>query len=234
MRYKKGVAQRTNTAPRLPASADATQEYRGEVIEIVRAPSLAPMAVNSNAPPKRPPPRRSPDASLEFPHPVDPALFEDAEDSHELPPDFEDELPPPRPDRSRVRYVMFTGVMVLAGILFGLAIGSRSKASVASEGDTTTESKPITKKTAELPAMTAPTSTTTTATATTAKAAATVGTITSPKWVGGRSVYMDGGKNWGKAGSVEVPCGTHVVQIGAQGKPRKVNVPCGGSVSVLP
>jgi hypothetical protein len=232
-------------------SADATQEYRGEIVEVAhdrvqaRAPSLAPIALDAHrrpqvttsaAPPRRPPPRRSPDASLEFPHPVDPALFAEAEDSHEIAPDFDDELPPPRPDRTRLRYVTFTGVMVLAGILFGLAIGSRSRASVASDGDTTTASKPIDKKKADLPAMTAPTSaaTTTTTAAPTPTAAPTTGTIASPKWATGRRVYMDGGKDFGPAGSAVVPCGTHVVQIGTSGKPRKVNVPCGGSVTVLP
>jgi hypothetical protein len=223
--------------------------------EVVRVPSIAPIAVDaapialvvqraSTTPPRKPPPRRSPDASLEFPHPVDPALFEDAEDSHELAPDFDDELPPPPTNRSRVRYFAFTGVMVMAGILFGLAIGSRSRASVASDGEEKAETKSnANAKKTELPAMETPkAATTATTTSTTNNAttkatstpASTVGTIASPKWATGRRVYMDGGKDWGPAGSAEVPCGTHVVQIGASGKPRKVNVPCGGSVTVLP
>jgi hypothetical protein len=245
VRYKKGVTKGASTVSR-PASADATMEYRGPIVEVVpegasevaarresgvRALSLAPVAVEamrpSSAPPRRPPPRRSPDASLEFPHPVDPALFADA--SSELVPDFDDELPPPRPDRTRIRYVAFTGVMVLAGILFGLAIGSRSRASVASDGDTTTQSPPIAHKPPSLPAPTIATTT-----APTAAPAPTTGSIVSPKWATGRRVYMDGGKDFGPAGNAEVPCGTHVVQIGTSGKPRKVNVPCGGNVTVLP
>src|SRR5207248_6570152 len=97
---------------------------------VVVAPSLAPIALEvkrpSSAPPRKAPPRRSPDASLEFPHPVDPALFADASAEPQMNPtgdplgvpDFDDELPPPPPDRARMRYVAFTGVMVLAGILF--------------------------------------------------------------------------------------------------------------------
>ena len=265
MPAKRTPATTTNRAP----SADATQEYRGPIVEVVtdvtvelvpeerpvvlRAPqpvqmlapkatSIAPVAVSprpSSAPPRPPPPRRSPDASLEFPHPVSPELFADSSgemgEMGEMVPDFDDELPPPKRDTTRVRYVAFTGVMVVAGILLGLAIGSRSHASVTDADSTAAKpSTTIARKPASLSTPTTATDTTQTAAASPATATPTTGTIVSPKWAKGRRVYMDGGKDFGPAGSVDVACGTHVVQIGTTGKPRKVNVPCGGQVNVLP
>ncbi len=206
---------------------------------IERAKSLAPVAGPTR--PSAPPPRRklNPDASLEFPHPLDPALYGVEPEGGELPryegPEAfdvdDDDLPPPRREVPRWRLFAVAGVMTVAAIIIGLALGSRASVTTASasEGDGT-------KTTTETPKKTAATNTTAAppkSAEVIAPAAPTTGNVVTPKWAKGRHTFMDG-KEIGLSGKLEVACGAHLVQIGVKGKPRKVKVPCGGDVNVLP
>jgi hypothetical protein len=232
---------------------------RGDVHPMVaaaieRAKSLTPVAMTAPRP-SGPPPRRklNPDASLEFPHPLNPALYgDDAEhDAHHahhahhgehygleaFESMVEDELPPPRREVPRWRFVAVAGVMTLAAIVIGLALGSHAHVTTASASESDAP-----RPAAQTPAKKAPAAETTAAKSTEtpaapvaapAVAAPTTGHITSPKWAKDRHTFMDG-KEVGRSGDLEVACGAHVVQVGLKGKPRKVKIPCGGSVVVLP
>ena len=241
-----GVYQRKPAQQTTP-NADATQEYRGPIDEVVtdatmelvldepaRRPlrrTLAPLALDARRPeaPKRrmPPPRRSPDASLEFPHPVSPELFADWDD--ERFPELDDVLPARRPP-PRWGFFVFTGAMVVAGVVIGLALGSGSGVSTIAttanaappKAVATTSAAPVVAEEPKPPPPVA-----------IEPIGKPRGTITSPKWASGRRVFVDD-RDVGVSGTVDAECGDHVVKIGLKGKARKVTVPCGGKVTVLP
>jgi len=82
------------------------------------------------------------------------------------------------------------------------------------------------------------TTTTTTASAPTTVATADkpkdkIGLLVTPQWAKGRNVWVDG-VIFGKSPKVEAACGKHLVKVGDKGKPRTVNIPCGGKVVVAP
>ena len=253
---------RTSSSPSIPRDADSTQEYRGPIEEVFDEPvhvllprvvappvSIAPIAFDARRPSVPPPSSRrllssrSPDASLEFPHPVSPELFADTTAELEV----EEEPAAPTPLMPlKWRFIAFTSIMVVAAILVGLAIGGRSSVVQTAEAPAATvESKPISAKTLDLPdpaamhtsAVTpqkqADPASTTIATTIATTLAPTTGTIVSPKWAAKRRVFVDG-KELGRSGELEAACGLHVVKIGVAGKPRKVTVPCGGKVNVSP
>jgi hypothetical protein len=62
----------------------------------------------------------------------------------------------------------------------------------------------------------------------------TTGTIVTPQWAKGRRVWVDGKPIAGHAPKLEAACGKHSVRIGAYGKTRKVEIPCGGELSIAP
>ena len=50
----------------------------------------------------------------------------------------------------------------------------------------------------------------------------------------GHRIFVDGHAVGETPATVSAPCGMHQVQIGSKGTLRKVEIPCGGSVSVKP
>ena len=224
-----------------PNAADATQEYRGPIVEVVtdvsvellpdesvdmkpmpslvrramaHASSIAPIAVDV----------RSPDASLEFPHPVSPELFAD-DTSELLANDSGAVLLTHEPPQWRLP--LFASVMVLAAILVGIALGQRAGSSddalLAAAETRLPKMEP--KRALEPEPTPAPMP---------AKAPEpSTGTISSPKWAKGRRVLVDG-RDVGTSGALETACGKHVVKIGPAGKAREITIPCGGTITVLP
>ena len=262
MRYNHGAVP---SPPRNQLhSADATQEYRGPIDEIVtdvsmellpdasvagrplpslvkqaiaRAQSLAPLAIDPAAAEAVRPP--SPDASLfEFPLPVSPELFADA--TGELAPtDFDDTLPPLH-EPPKWRFAAFATVMVAAGLILGLAVGGRTRVSEPPATDATlaTTSKPIERTHVALPDP-----------ATVAKVAAPT-EASAPTPIAAPAAPTTGtlltpkwaknrrlfvdGKELGLSGKLEAACGVHKVKVGIVGRTRKTTIPCGGEVTVLP
>jgi hypothetical protein len=45
-------------------------------------------------------------------------------------------------------------------------------------------------------------------------------------------VFIDGKVAGEAPAPIDVPCGSHVVQVGSSGKPRTVDVPCGGKLEL--
>lgn len=62
----------------------------------------------------------------------------------------------------------------------------------------------------------------------------TKGTLVTPFWARGRRVWIDGKPIAGHAPRVEAQCGKHTVRIGAAGKPKSVDIPCGGELKIAP
>jgi hypothetical protein len=220
-------------------AADATQEYRGPIVEVVtdvsvellpdesvdarplpsmvkralsHSHSVSPIALDV----------RAPDASLEFPHPVSPELF--ADDTNELLANDSGAIAVTR-EPPRWRFTVITAVMVFVAMVVGGALGVRAGRSDDSQAAATHPKMPR----VEIPLVDAPPP----APPAAAPTVSTTGTITSPKWARGRHVFLDG-KDVGLSGVLEAACGRHVVKIGPSGKARDVTVPCGGTVSVLP
>lgn len=158
----------------------------------------------------------SPDASLQFPHPVDPTLF--ADDSSEI---FE----PTRKMRAlrrdpRLMIAAFGAIVTAAAIVLGLGLAHRpTPAPVVVEPSA--PAAPIASAPAAVEAPPPP------------PALPTTGTITTPTWAKGRRVFVDG-KMAGESPRLEIACGTHRVRVGTAGRTRSVDVPCGGSVLVTP
>lgn len=168
----------------------------------------------------------SPDASLQFPHPVDPALF--ADETGEL---FEPtrQMPTVRRD-PRVMLAGFAAVLTVAAIILGLGLASRSAAQTTAAIDKAAEvplpgAAPEPAK--KLEPVEAPPA------KPEEKPLPTTGTITSPTWTTGRRIFVDA-KMVGQGPKVEVACGPHLVRIGSAGKTRKIDVPCGGTIHVTP
>ncbi len=60
----------------------------------------------------------------------------------------------------------------------------------------------------------------------------TEGVIDFPSWAKDRRVYLDGHVKGQGDHPLTVRCGEHKVQVGSSGKEKKVNVPCGGTITV--
>jgi len=140
--------------------------------------------------------------------------------------------------------------MIVSSVLVGLAIAGRSRVTTMEETTTAAKAPPI-ATTSRLalpdPESVKTTSTTTTATATTTTTTTSapttvatadkpkdkIGLLVTPQWAKGRNVWVDG-VIFGKSPKVEAACGKHLVKVGDKGKPRTVNIPCGGKVVVAP
>lgn len=58
------------------------------------------------------------------------------------------------------------------------------------------------------------------------------GTLVLPAAADGHRVYVDGRMTGVPPPPLAVPCGQHVIRIGSQGRDQRVDVPCGGHVSI--
>lgn len=229
-------------------SADATQEYRGPIDEVVtdvsvelvldegvagrplpsfepqaRGParSLVPLAIDA-APPLPSPPmqRQLPSAT--------PSRCADATSERAIA-DLEETIFAPR-EPPRWRFAAFTAAMVAAGLILGLAAGSRAR---VSDAVPSTMPRPIERKHVELPDPAAALAPTEVVAKVAAPAVPTTGTLLTPKWARGRRVFVDD-KEIGVSGKLEAACGAHRVRVGVVGRIRKTTIPCGGEVTVLP
>lgn len=191
---------------------------------IARAHTLAPVTIHEAAPAQL-----SPDASLEFPHPVNVEAFDDGDAEAE-----DEELVAsgvPRP--SRWKAIGLAAACAGFAILVGVAMASRPSLPVEAETATAItpphvslpDPAPLAKKPVAAPAIAETTEP--------AKPVSKIGTIVTPSWAKGRRVFVDGTVA-GSSPKLDVACGTHFVKVGTAGKTRTVIVPCGGEVSVSP
>jgi len=58
------------------------------------------------------------------------------------------------------------------------------------------------------------------------------GRLDLPASAGGHRIFVDGKVAGEGAAPLHLHCGSHLVKIGSAGTERKVEVPCGGSVSL--
>jgi len=61
---------------------------------------------------------------------------------------------------------------------------------------------------------------------------AAMGVIKTTGTAPGRRIFVDDKTLGQTPESVTVACGTHNVKLGSSGKPQKIDVPCGGEISV--
>ncbi len=59
-----------------------------------------------------------------------------------------------------------------------------------------------------------------------------IGIVVLPPEAEGRRVFVDGHRLEPKNGRLEIPCGTHEIQIGSKGEPRAVDVACVGETEI--
>jgi hypothetical protein len=99
---------------------------------------------------------------------------------------------------------------------------------------TTTTSTPTpTTTTTSTPTPTSTsTSTPTTTTTSTSTPTSTSGILVAPALSKGRRVFVDGKSIGEGPGELTAPCGSHEVRIGSAGKPRTVDIPCGGKLDL--
>jgi hypothetical protein len=254
---------------------DATTEYTGRVEEVevltdvtmellpdetghaplaAKLASLAPVAIDArpSATPARIPPRRDPDASLEFPGPLRPELYADSTAELRLAAFDDDDTRATETRRPAPRWRLhaFAAVMIVCSALVGFAFAGRSRVTTVEETPAARKAPVIERKTIALPdpetvsagSATATVTATATATATanatvsatvTAKPKEKIGLLVTPNWAKGRNVWVDG-VIFGVSPKVEAACGKHVVKVGDKGKARTVLIPCGGKVVVAP
>ena len=59
------------------------------------------------------------------------------------------------------------------------------------------------------------------------------GTVRLPSRASGHRVYVDGRRaQIDESGTIRLPCGRHVIQIGSQGTPEPIDVSCGGELQL--
>jgi hypothetical protein len=177
----------------------------------------------------------SPDASLSFPHPVDPALF--ADDSSEVF-DLTQQMRPVRGD-PRWKIAAFGAAITAAAMLLGVGLARQPVSAATLPVEVATPPERLGRHAGSTPALSpfesivAPVTVVPGVAPPPVPPAPTTGIVTSPKWAKGRRVIVDG-KVAGQSPRVEIACGKHTVRIGTAGRLRTVDVPCGGSIAVSP
>jgi hypothetical protein len=61
-----------------------------------------------------------------------------------------------------------------------------------------------------------------------------MGEIAPPSTAAGHRVFVDGRVAGEGTATIRVHCGSHTVRVGSAGTEHKLDVPCGGTISVSP